>query len=173
MVLYVSIHMNGKVEYIMLGTFLSFVIRHLWTCQQKNTKTPFYQWKLSIMMAKLCFYSLIFQPICVLCSCNYLLPLRINKVHRTCKALVYGKWLTALCQQLHCCILGSNNANDIVINSVDASTSCLLSAQMNCCSQFTGCSQVSRLLSSQVATVNIAQSKMKRWRFLTVKGIKT
>lgn len=82
----------------------------------------------------------LFLSVCVLCSCNYLLPLRTNKVHRTCKGLVYGKWLGAQCQQLRCCILGSSNANDIVINSVDSSTSCLLSTQMNCCTSSSGVS---------------------------------
>lgn len=40
------------------------------------------------------------------------------------------------------CILGSSNANDIVINSADGSTSCFQSTTLNCCSQFTNCSQI-------------------------------
>lgn len=40
------------------------------------------------------------------------------------------------------CILGSSNANDIVINSADGSTSCFQSTTLNCCFQFTNCSQI-------------------------------
>lgn len=40
------------------------------------------------------------------------------------------------------CILGSSNANDIVINSADGSTSCSQSTTLNCCSRFTNCSQI-------------------------------
>lgn len=126
----------------------SVICHSLWINQLETNSYHWKHWKMLTMMT-LFVYSSVFSSVCVLCSCNYLLPLRINKVHRTCKALVYGKWLTAQCQQLRCCILGSNNANDIVINSVDGSTSCLLSTQMNCCSQFTSCSQVSGLLSNQ------------------------
>lgn len=109
-------------------------------------------------------YSSMFLSVCVLRSCNYLLPLRTNKVHRTCKGLVYGKWLSAQCQQLRCCILGSSNANDIVINSVDSSKSCLLSTQMNCCLWFVSCSsQLIRSNNHEMKSFHFTQSEIKQW----------
>lgn len=119
----------------------------------KTPQTPSYHWK-SLMMTMFC--TSVFLSACVLRCRNYPLPLRTNKVHCTWNALVYGKWLTTQCQQLHCCILGSNNANDIVINSADGSTSCLLSTRMNCYVRFMSCSQVSGLDQiNQESVVNI------------------